>query len=141
MQPCSLCAQDGGTVVLQDDLLRVVLVDEAGLPGFVRVIVNAHLKEMSDLDAAARSRLMQVVLAAEEALREVFAPVKMNLASLGNAVPHVHWHVIPRFADDAFYPQPIWGTRQRDTPPNVLAGRRALLPTLQQRLKERIGRL
>jgi diadenosine tetraphosphate (Ap4A) HIT family hydrolase len=141
MRPCSLCYQDGGTVVLQDHLLRVVLVDEVDLPGFVRVIVNAHVKEMSDLDAAARSRLMEVVLAAEEALRDVFAPVKVNLASLGNAVPHVHWHVIPRFADDAFYPQPIWGARQRDTPPNVLAARRALLPTLRQRLKERIGRL
>ena len=42
-----------------------------------------------------------------------------NLASLGNLVPHLHWHVIPRFASDSHYPQPIWGTRQRDsrTPP------------------------
>jgi len=141
MQPCSLCADDGGTVVLRDDLLRVVLVDEADLPGFVRVIVNAHVKEMSDLDAAARGRLMQVVFAAEEAAREVFAPLKMNLASLGNMVPHVHWHVVPRFADDAFYPQAIWGTRQRDTRPDVLAARRALLPALRLRLQERIGRL
>jgi len=128
-------------VVLRDDLLRVVLVDEADLPGFVRVIVNAHVKEMSDLDAGARSRLMRVVCAAEEVVREVLAPLKINLASLGNVVPHVHWHVIPRFADDAFYPQAIWGTRQRDTRPDVLAARRALLPALRLRLQERIGRL
>ena len=139
MKLCSLCAEDGGAIVLRDDLLRVVLVDDADLPGFVRVIVNTHMKEMTDLDPAARFRLMNVVFAAEQVLREVFAPLKINLASLGNAVPHVHWHLIPRFADDAFYPQPIWGARQRNTPAEVLAARRVLLSTLAQRLRERIG--
>ena len=134
MQACPLCAEDGGLIVLRNDLLRVVLVDDPELPGFTRVIVNAHAKEMTDLEPVARVQLLRAVLAVEEVQREVLGPVKMNLASLGNAVPHVHWHVIPRFADDAFYPQPIWGTRQRETPPAVLAARHALLPVLRQRL-------
>ena len=122
-------------------MLRVVLVEDHDLPGCARVIVNAHIRVMTDLDAASRAALLNVVFAAEEIIRDVFAPLKINLASLGNAVPHVHWHVIPRFADDAFYPQPIWGTRQRETPPQVLAQREALLPTLRQRLSEKIGRI
>ncbi|HYS13263.1 MAG TPA: HIT family protein [Burkholderiaceae bacterium] len=141
MQACPLCAEDGGLIVLRNDLFRVVLVDDPELPGFTRVIVNAHAKEMTDLEPVARVQLLRAVLAVEEVQREVLGPVKMNLASLGNAVPHVHWHVIPRFADDAFYPQPIWGTRQRETPPAVLAARHALLPVLRQRLVEQIGDL
>jgi diadenosine tetraphosphate (Ap4A) HIT family hydrolase len=135
-QPCSLCAEEGGRVVFRDELLRVVLVDDPDLPGFVRVIANAHAKEMTDLDVAARAHMMGMVFRAEQAVRTVFAPHKMNVASLGNMVPHVHWHVIPRFTDDAFFPQPIWGARQRATPSEVVAARAALIPGLAQALAE-----
>ena len=132
--PCPLCTEDGGTVVFRNARLRVLLIDDPDLPGFVRVVANAHAKEMTDLDAATREHLMRAVFAAEQAVRDVMAPHKVNLASLGNAVPHVHWHVIPRFADDAFFPQPIWGTRQRETDAQALAARHALRATLRQRL-------
>jgi diadenosine tetraphosphate (Ap4A) HIT family hydrolase len=49
------------------------------------------------------------------------APDKINLASLGNVVPHLHWHVIPRFADDPHFPNPVWGVRQGSTPHAVPA--------------------
>jgi diadenosine tetraphosphate (Ap4A) HIT family hydrolase len=140
-QDCSLCRDTGGALVFRNALLRVVLVEDHDLPGFARVIVNAHIKEMTDLDPASRAALLDVVFATEHVIREIFAPLKMNLASLGNAVAHLHWHVIPRFADDAFYPQPIWGTRQRETPPQVLTQRQARLPMLRQRLSEKIGRM
>ena len=55
-----------------------------------------------------------VVLAVERALRDTLRPEKINLASLGNQVPHLHWHVIPRFADDAHFPDPVWAARRRD---------------------------
>ena len=45
-------------------------------------------------------------------------PAKVNLAALGNMVPHLHWHVIPRFADDSHFPQPVWGARQRPGAPS-----------------------
>jgi diadenosine tetraphosphate (Ap4A) HIT family hydrolase len=53
------------------------------------------------------------VLAVEQALRRVLKPHKINLASFGNLTPHVHWHVIPRFARDAHFPNPVWGERRR----------------------------
>ncbi len=118
---CPLCATAGGTVLWQDDFCRVVLADEPDYPGFLRVILAAHVKEMSDLPAAVQQRLFEAMLAAEAALREVLAPDKVNLASLGNVVPHLHWHVIPRFADDPHFPNPVWGARKRDTPHAVPA--------------------
>ena len=113
---CSLCDTAGGTVLWQDDFCRVVRADEPDYPGFLRVILNAHVREMTDLPAGDRQALMRVVFAAESALREVMAPDKVNLASLGNVVPHLHWHVIPRFADDPHFPNPVWGERKRGAP-------------------------
>jgi diadenosine tetraphosphate (Ap4A) HIT family hydrolase len=94
----------------------VVLADEPDYPGFLRVILNTHVKEMTDLPANDQQALMRVVFAAEAAMREVLAPDKINLASLGNVVPHLHWHVIPRFGDDPHFPNPVWGEKLRDTP-------------------------
>lgn len=115
---CELCATPGGAVLWQDTRCRVIHVEEPGYPGFCRVIWNTHIREMSDLSAADREHCMRVVFAVERVLRAAMNPDKINLASLGNMVAHLHWHVIPRFADDPQFPQPIWGARQR---PGVVA--------------------
>lgn len=74
-------------------------------------------RQGNDRSAAGdRQRLFDAVLRAEAALREVMAPDKINLAALGNVVPHLHWHVIPRFADDPHFPNAVWGARLRDAP-------------------------
>jgi len=111
---CELCERDGGELLWRDARLRAVYVDEPGYPGFCRVIWGAHVREMSDLSEADRLHLMRVVFAMEAALREVLRPDKINLASLGNVTPHLHWHVIPRFLGDPHFPNPIWGARLRE---------------------------
>jgi diadenosine tetraphosphate (Ap4A) HIT family hydrolase len=126
---CVLCDSAGGEILWQDELCRVVLVDDRDHPGFCRVILKRHVREMTDLDAATRQRLMRVVFAAEQALRELMQPVKINLASLGNQVPHLHWHVIARFADDRHFPGSVWSEAQRAgaaRAPDRAALRRAL---------------
>ncbi|MBN8766267.1 MAG: HIT family protein [Thiobacillus sp.] len=140
MTACPLCDTPGGTILWQDDFCRVVLADEPDYPGFLRVILNAHVKEMSDLASADQRRLLDVVLAAEAALRAVMTPDKINLASLGNVVPHLHWHVIPRFADDPHFPNPVWGERKRPAPHAAPADLEAQLVTaLSRRLARARG--
>jgi diadenosine tetraphosphate (Ap4A) HIT family hydrolase len=136
--PCPLCHETGGELVLRTDLLRVVLVDEPDYPGYCRVILSAHVREMTDLDPGAIARVMGVVLAVEDAQRAVLAPLKINLASFGNLTPHLHWHVIPRWADDPHFPQPVWGLRQREPAAAALAARRALLPQLADEIRARV---
>ena len=97
-----------------DGFARVVLIGDADHPGYCRVILNAHRKEMTDLAEAERTRLMNIVFVVERVLRDLLKPEKINLASFGNMVPHVHWHIIPRFTDDPHYPNPVFGARQRD---------------------------
>ncbi len=126
---CELCVQVGGTLLWQDASCRVVLVEDADYPGFCRVIWRQHVKEMTDLSAADRAHLMDIVFAVEAAIREVLQPDKINLASLGNLTPHLHWHVIPRCTHDKHFPQPIWGTAQREGTP-------LFPPDWQVRLKE-----
>ena len=114
----------------------MVRADEPDYPGFVRVILQRHAREMTDLEASERARLMEVVWAVEAAVREAMEPDKMNVASLGNMTPHVHWHVIPRFADDRHFPSPVWAAprRERASDPQREARARRLPETLLRRL-------
>lgn len=113
MTACELCDTAGGTLLWQGAQCRVVLVEDADYPGFCRVIWNRHIKEMTELIDAERHALMDVVFAVESAVREALQPDKVNLASLGNMTPHLHWHVIPRYRTDKHFPQPVWGSAQR----------------------------
>jgi diadenosine tetraphosphate (Ap4A) HIT family hydrolase len=118
---CPLCQPDSAEIALWSDAFcRVIWVDDAHYPGFCRVILNAHVREMTDLPPDQRQRLMAVVFAVETAVREIAQPDKINLASLGNVVPHVHWHVIPRWVDDANFPDAIWAAARRETTPRDL---------------------
>jgi len=136
MMTCDLCEAPGGEVLWRDEQCRVIYVDEPGYPGYCRVIWNAHIAEMSDLSTDARTHFMRIVFAVEAAVRELLAPDKINLASLGNMTPHLHWHVVPRFRDDAHFPNSIWG-------PAVRAARetRAFRPAseLRNNLAARLG--
>ena len=111
---CELCDQIGGELIWKNDLVRVVRVNDPDYPSFCRVILNRHAAEMTDLLPEERQQVMNVVFSVERVLRAVLQPTKINLASFGNMVPHVHWHVIPRYANDVHFPNPVWGARQRE---------------------------
>jgi diadenosine tetraphosphate (Ap4A) HIT family hydrolase len=113
MKGCVFCEEAGGEILWEDDTCRVVWAYEPDHPGLCRVIWDRHVAEMTALEPDERVHVMQVVFATEQALISVLAPDKVNLASLGNQVPHVHWHVVPRFRDDPHFPNPIWGQKLR----------------------------
>ena len=106
---CSLCQPSPHEILWQDDFCRVVLLNDADYPAYCRVELIEHIKEMTDLSSEHRTRMMNVVFAVENAIREVIQPDKINLASLGNKTPHLHWHIIPRFENDKHFPNSHWG--------------------------------
>ena len=136
---CELCESPGGEVLHQGAQFRVVLVDDDNYPGFCRVIWRDHVKEVTDLSELDRMLLMDVLLQVERVVREVMQPEKINLASFGNVVPHLHWHVIPRYADDVHFPQPVWGQAQRVSDAVKLQARRELLDELRVKMLERLS--
>lgn len=113
---CVLCREAGGLPVWQGAQLRVIRAQEAGFPAFYRVIWNAHAAELSDLSEAERNTCMAVVAEVERVLRAQLQPTKINLAALGNMVPHLHWHVIARYDWDSHFPASVWANplRERD---------------------------
>ena len=136
---CALCAENGGALVWRGERLRVIRAQEVEFPAFYRVVWNAHVAEFSDLTAADRVHCMEAVTLVEQALRQHLAPTKVNIAALGNMVPHLHWHVIARFDWDSHFPAPVWAAAQRPSPPEPEAALRALLPALEAQLQSQLA--
>ena len=111
---CPLCTEDGGICLVRTKQYRIVAPREPKFLGLIRVIWNEHVVEMTDLEISPRNDFMRAVYFVEDSVRQMMNPDKINLASLGNAVPHLHWHIIPRWLDDSYFPLPIWGQRQRE---------------------------
>ena len=118
---CELCSSLGGELIASNALLRVVRVHDEKYPAFCRVILNRHVTEMTHLSSDERYHLMDTVFVVEQTMLDALNPRKINLASFGNMVSHLHWHVIPRFEDDPHFPNAVWGEQLRDS--------RRLVPT------------
>jgi len=113
---CPLCAEPGGLLVYSGPRWRVIRAEESAFPAFYRLVWREHVAEFSQLSAAERHECIDAVAAIECVLREQLAPTKINLATLGNVVPHLHWHVIARFDWDSHFPNPVWGESRRALP-------------------------
>ena len=120
LSDCPLCHEAGGHLVFQAPQWRLIRADEPNFPAFYRLIWQAHVAEFSDLPPLQRQACMEAVCSVEQGLREALQPTKINVASLGNVVPHLHWHVIARFDWDSHFPQAVWGPRQREVAPDAL---------------------
>lgn len=131
---CELCSFKPEETVFSNAKWRVIQVDDRDYPGFCRVIWNGHIREMTDLPVEDRLELMNVVWTVEETVREVMGADKINLASLGNMVPHLHWHVIPRFENDRNFPDSIWAQTNRSVDVNVMNERKVRASGLKNAL-------
>ena len=136
---CVLCDTDGGHLVWRGEQLRVIRADEPGFPAFYRVVWNAHAAEFTDLSAAERAHCMQAVALVEEALRAHLQPDKINLAALGNMVPHLHWHVVARFAWDSHFPAPVWAPAQRERDQGRETALGARLGAVDAQIRDRLA--
>lgn len=117
MSFCPLCQTTNEHILYSNDVLRIIHTNENPLiPGFCRVIWNKHIAEMSDLSEAEQQVLWHWVTKLELAMRQILQPKKINLASFGTMVPHLHWHVIARFENDAYYPASIWSNQHHQNP-------------------------
>jgi len=132
-ESCPLCTQTGGELIWQHPSFRVIAVADVDYPGFTRVVWTDHVAEMTDLEDAQRATLMAAVYTVESVMRRLLAPDKVNLAAFGNMVPHMHWHVIPRWRDDRHFPDPYWAA------PRIYPGQEPA--HWQARLAERAARV
>jgi diadenosine tetraphosphate (Ap4A) HIT family hydrolase len=95
--------------VIDLGLSTVLLMNDSRFPWLILVPRRPALSELIDLDEASYALQMAEVRAVSEALRDLVAPHKLNVAALGNSVRQLHIHVIARFREDVAWPRPVWG--------------------------------
>ena len=88
-------------------------VETSEIP-WIKIFTKKPYKELSDCDKETKQAIYQTMEIVEVALREFYKPTKINIAMFGNYVPHLHVHVMARFENDSFFPEPMWGKKQRD---------------------------
>ena len=139
---CVLCTSSGGELIVQAKKWRVIrALDQQDFPLTYRVIWNAHVAEFSELPSQDRHECMDVVVWVEQAMRDFLAPDKINLAALGNVVPHLHWHIIARYTWDCCFPAPVWANASRRVEPRAWTALEAKREQMESFLRGNAGAL
>ncbi len=89
-------------------------VHESEIP-WLKIFTTTAYKELTDVPKTLRTRLYDVMETIEEEMRAYYKPHKINIAAFGNYLPHLHIHVMARFKEDAYFPEPMWGEKQRES--------------------------
>ena len=103
--------------IIDCGLSTAYLHDDQFFPGWTVLVLNRHATELFELEAGERATLMDEVARVADALAREFDAVKVNYALLGNQLPHIHWHVIPRGADDPAPREPVWAVAHAPVAP------------------------
>ena len=82
---------------------RVLLQNDGDFPGYCILYFRRHVAELFELTPAERGQLVEDLSRLARAIMECCRPAKLNYACLGNEVPHLHWHVVPRYAEDGWW--------------------------------------
>jgi diadenosine tetraphosphate (Ap4A) HIT family hydrolase len=98
--------------VFASDLIRIEL-HESEVP-WLKIFTKVPRKEFSECSSDEKRAIWQALDVIEKLMLEYYRPEKINIASFGNMLPHVHWHIMARFANDSYFPEPMWGAKQRD---------------------------
>ena len=88
-------------------------IEKSEIP-WLKVFTQKAYKEFSEVPTETKLEIFRVLDIIEKEMLDFFNPKKINIASFGNYVPHVHWHIMARFEEDSYFPEPMWGTRQRE---------------------------
>jgi len=89
-------------------------IENSEIP-WLKIFTQYPYKEMSEIPSQIRHEIYDLLHIVEKEMIHYYTPTKINIASFGNYVPHVHWHIMARFAEDSYYPEPMWGKKQRES--------------------------
>ena len=105
------------SVVYENENIRIE-TEESEIP-WLKIFTQYPYKEMSEVPAHIKFEIYDLLDYIEKEMIAYFNPDKINIASFGNYVPHVHWHIMARFKEDSYFPEPMWGKKQRNASLNL----------------------
>jgi diadenosine tetraphosphate (Ap4A) HIT family hydrolase len=100
-------------IIFQNNLIKIEL-EPFEIP-WLKIFTQKKIKEFSQCDNNTKLEILRVLDIIEKEMISYFNPDKINIASFGNYVPHVHFHIQSRFKEDSYFPEPTWGVKQRDS--------------------------
>jgi len=89
-------------------------IEKSEIP-WLKIFPVKKYKELSDCDIKTRKKLLDAMLLIEMQMLEYYKPKKVNIAMFGNYLPCLHIHVMARFENDSYFPEPMWGKKQRES--------------------------
>jgi len=103
---------------IYEDNIIYIEIEKSEIP-WLKIFPKSDVKELSQCDSKTRKRLFEVILLIEAQMLKYYNPKKINIASFGNYHPHLHIHIMARFEEDSFFPEPMWGKKQREATLNL----------------------
>lgn len=100
-------------MIYQNELIYIQKHD-SDIP-WVKIFSVKEYKELHDCDDATKDALVKATFETEKTMLEFYKPDKINIASFGNYIPLVHIHVQARFKEDSYFPESMWGQKQRES--------------------------
>ncbi len=101
------------SVIYKNENIRIE-VEQNEIP-WLKIFTQHAYKEMSEVPSEIKLEIYNLLDIIEKEMLSYYKPKKINIASFGNYMPHVHWHIMARFEEDSFFPEPMWGTKQRES--------------------------
>jgi len=101
------------SIIYETKTIRIE-TEESEIP-WLKIFTQDPYKEMSEVPAEIKFEIYDLLDSIEKAMLLYYKPAKINIASFGNYLPHVHWHIMARFKEDSYFPEPMWGTKQRES--------------------------
>lgn len=98
---------------IYENKLINIQIEESEIP-WLKIFTNENYKEFSECPKNIKEDIFEKLDIIEKAMLKYYKPEKINIASFGNYVPHVHFHVMARFKEDSYFPEPMWGKKQRE---------------------------
>jgi len=101
------------SLIYENKTIRIE-TEKSEIP-WLKIFTQYPYKEMSEVPAEIKFEIYDLLDIIEKVMIDFYTPEKINIASFGNYVPHVHWHIMARFKEDSYFPEPMWGKKQRES--------------------------
>ncbi len=102
----------GSESIWENDHLRIE-IEKSEIP-WLKIFTKLPYREMSEVPPETKRQIYTLLDLIEREMLSYYKPTKINIASFGNYMPHVHWHIMARFEEDSYFPEPMWGVKQRE---------------------------
>jgi len=99
--------------MIYENSLIYIEREESEIP-WLKIFVKREVAEFSKCTQEEKREVYRLLDIIESAMLEYYKPKKINIASFGNYVPQVHWHIMARFEKDSYFPEPMWGKKMRE---------------------------